>query len=106
MKALFFHRNSISYGNVTWSPPIPMRGGKFPQPHPCAANPKPTVFGRGDQPESTDPLGQLRARGYLASCFPEGDGISFDPPAGHSDVQAMADFVECFGFELTRGDHD
>jgi hypothetical protein len=58
------------------------------------------VFSREDQPETDDPLGVLRARGYLASCFPEGDGISFDPPDGKTTDQIVQDFQECLGLDL------
>lgn len=72
----------------------------FAPPHPCHENPVPTVWGREEQPNTNDPLGRLRARGYLASCFPEGDGISFEPPQGRSVDQVADDFLECFGFDV------
>lgn len=72
----------------------------FAPPHPCHENPVPTVFGREEQPDTDDQLGKLRARGYLASCFPEGDGISFEPPKGRTMEQVATDFRECFNFDV------
>lgn len=95
------HRG-VAYGNILFPLGLRhgMRGGKFPTAHPCSANPVPVVFGRADQPETTDPLGLFRSRGYMASCFPEGDGIAFDPPLGRTKVQIEADIAECFGFRV------
>lgn len=92
----YYGRSSAGYGNIIWSPAHKMRGGVLPKSHPCAGNPRPTVFSRDEQPKSADPLGKLRAKGYLASCFPEGDGISFDPPAGRAHEEILADFRECW----------
>lgn len=95
------HRGS-AYGNILFPHELrhEMRGGKFPKAHPCSENPMPVVFGRSSQPATTDPLGKFRARGYMASCFPEGDGIAFDPPAGHTRAQVELDVAECFGFRI------
>ncbi len=101
MKALYYPRLQHGYGNVTFAgAAFPQRGGKWPAAHPCSANPKPLVWSREDQPLSDDPLGRLRARGYMASCFPEGDGIAFDPPDGWTDESVRRDFSECLGFEF------
>jgi hypothetical protein len=91
----------LSYSNICWSPSIEMRGGKFPKMHPCAADPKPTVFKGSAIPPHDGPLGRFRAKGYFASCFPEGDGIAFEPPEGVTHEQIAADVVECFGFEVS-----
>ena len=100
-----YRGKGIGYGNVIWTdrrdaPGFRMRNGKFGPEHPCRDNPLPTVFSRAEQPATDDALGNLRARGYLASCFPEGDGIAFEPPDGISNEQAVQDFAECFGFEV------
>lgn len=102
MKVQFFGPvRDIGYGNIIWDGQYKARPrGQFLQPHPCHANPRPTVFSREEQPASDDPLGRFRALGYLASCFPEGDGISFDPPPGRTHEQQVADVTECFGFEV------
>ena len=45
---------------------------------------------------TSDELAQFRARGYWASCFPEGDGITWKPENGQSDEQCLRDIRECF----------
>ena len=92
----FFSRIEHGYGNVLWPNKYPMRNGKFPSEHPCHDNPKPTVISREDQPKSWDALGMFRARGYMASCFPEGDGFCFDPPKGKNTPDVVKDIEECF----------
>jgi hypothetical protein len=89
-----------SSGNLMWARPYhPMYGGKLPPTHPCANNPKPMSFGISDQPPSEDALGKFRARGYWASCFPEGDGILFQHEP-KTDEEVIRDVVECFGWEV------
>lgn len=95
----YYGRTANGYGNIIWGGAWPMRGGKFPKPHPCAGNPQPTVFANPET-HGDDPLGRFRARGYFASCFPEGDGIAFDPPAGRTVVEIIRDIEECFGFRV------
>lgn len=88
--------DGVCYWNLLWSGRWPRRGGTHPSPHPCHENPKPMAW-RGDIiPESSDPLGRLRSRGYFASCFPEGDGLAFRPPANKTLAQVELDFKECF----------
>lgn len=89
----------VSKSNIMFATHFPMRGGKFPSDHPCAANPEPSTFGT---PEPTDdPLGRFRADGYPdASCFPEGDGLCFKEDPAVSDEKVRADIVRCFGFEV------
>lgn len=92
-----------------------MRAGKFPPQHPCADDPRPTVCGKwtrinpetkertecpGEQPESSTKLGNFRARGYWASCFPEGDGITFEALHGQDDETIKRDIAECFGVSV------
>lgn len=108
----------ISSSNILWAKHHPKRGGEFPANHPCASNPKPMVSGAhrtrapgetewtevpGESPVSDDPLGKFRARGYWASCFPEGDGITFIEPDGQKYAQTKKDIEECFGWEVTAG---
>jgi len=59
------------------------------------------VFSRDEQPKSDDPLGKLRALGYFASCFPEGDGIAFMPPDGTSADAVCVHIADCFGWSTT-----
>lgn len=94
----YFSRIEHGYGNVIFPARYPKRNGKFPKTHPCHDNPEPTVFSRESQPKSDDALGQFRARGYMASCFPEGDGFAFDPPDGKTTPDIVRDIEECFGW--------
>ena len=97
----FGYLPGLGKGNLLWPKPFhPRRGGKFPRSHPCSTNPRPTVTWREDQPASDDPLGRFRARGYLASCFPEGDGICFEPPEGRASDDQVRDVEECFGWRV------
>lgn len=93
-----------------------MHGGSFPNQHPCHDDPNPTVMGKyckindtvrteipGEQPESDTALGRFRSKGYWASCFPEGDGISFEPLCGQSDDEVMSDIAECFDVLVVSG---
>jgi hypothetical protein len=101
VKVALYGRTGGGYGNIIWPGKWPRRSaGKFMPPHPCHENPEPVVFGRESQPRTNDPLGRFRALGYLASCFPEGDGIAFDPPAGKDSEQVAEDVRQCFGFEV------
>jgi len=94
-------RLGYSYWNIIWSGKFPQRAGKW-RGHPCESNPEPLVFDREEQPVSDDPLGKFRARGYFASCFPEGDGISFQPPREDVTMEKVcSDITECFGWSTT-----
>ena|ERR1700677_2778878 len=83
-----------------------MNAGKFPANHPCAPlddeAPK-----NSTQMGGSKALTAFRARGYWASCFPEGDGITLkwwdeDTPAQPDKTaeQVMHDIRECFGWEV------
>lgn len=103
--------------NIMFPRAWPMRHGKFPPQHPCSDDPKPTVMGKyrtkkpdgeweavpGEMPVSKTKLGSFRARGYWASCFPEGDGITFEALNGQDDETIMKDIGECFLVEAKRG---
>lgn len=83
--------------NILWSGRYPMRGGKFPASHPVGNGEGPGCqFGAGS------PIETFRSRGYWASCFPEGDGITFideSDPKRAPEVVAK-DITECFGWEV------
>lgn len=98
--------------NILFEKSYPMRSGSFPKEHPCSDDPRPTVQGAmrmkwadetewkevpAEQPESDTALGKFRARGYWASCFPEGDGICIRALQGQSVEQLAQDALECFG---------
>ena len=89
---------NLCSSNIIWNPIFPMRGGVFPKGHPVGG----TFTGGpgGGQIGDSDGMTAFRNRGYWASCFPEGDGITFREPEG-KDAQAMAqDIRECFGWEV------
>ena len=71
-----------------------MRGGRFPADHPVAAGDARS----NDRAEmgSSDSMLQFRARGYWASCFPEGDGITWKPENGQCNEKCLQDIRECF----------
>lgn len=110
-------REGRSYSNILFQEKWPMKYGKFPKPHPCADEPAPLVIGPhrmkqtngewqdipGEQPESNTALGRFRGKGYWASCFPEGDGITFDQLKGQDDETIMLDIAECFDCDVFKG---
>lgn len=75
-----------------------MRAGVFPNGHPAAGK-----AGHNSECGSSHGLIAFRGRGYWASCFPEGDGITFyhetdeQIPAEH----VIQDITECFGWEVS-----
>src|ERR1039458_7118708 len=78
-----------------------MRAGKFPQNHPCA--PFDDVAPNSSEMGGSKRLTAFRERGYWASCFPEGDGITLQwwdvpDPADKTEDQVMKDISECFGW--------
>lgn len=71
------------------------RGGKFPANHPVGGN----VYGADSQGGDGENIRRFRSMGYWASCFPEGDGITWKPLNGQTDEQCMADIVSAFGWD-------
>lgn len=101
------YRKGLHYGNIVWAErdkgssyyPVSrfaMRGGKFPPNHPVGGG----SVGDGQNGEGEN-IKAFRARGYWASCFPEGDGITYQPLNGQSDEQCMKDARECFDWEFS-----
>ena len=82
------------------------RGGKFPANHPCAPFDDAAPQGTGEMGGSKR-LTAFRQRGYWASCFPEGDGITLrwwdgDPePPDRTPEQVAQDIRQCFGWEVS-----
>lgn len=107
MKVKYIHgvKNKWS-SNIMWNGYWPMKHGKFPKNHPCHNMGKPMVS-VGKQKILVDPgdltgndaLAKFRARGYEASCFPEGDGITIPFPDRPAE-QVIKDIEECFGWEV------
>ena len=87
------YREGLHMGNLRWLGTFPMKGGNFPREHPAAG----VLCGfETNELGWSPPLEAFRARGYWASCFPEGDGVTWKPLSGQDDTQAMADVVACF----------
>ena len=85
-----------------------MKGGKFPADHPCAPFDDDEPIGSA-QLGGSKQLTAFRARGYWASCFPEGDGITLrwwgDDASQFpkkSAEEVIRDIYECFGWKMTR----
>lgn len=72
--------------------------GRFTPDHPAAPDAATRGNARAEVAESPS-LQAFRARGYWASCFPEGDGITWRPERGQTDAQCLADIRECFGWD-------
>jgi len=91
-------REGVAHGNILWFGKFPSHNGVFPPAHPCA--PGTAVFRRGTS-EGGEGLGldAFRARGYWASCFPEGDGITWRPLHGQNDERCLNDIREAFGWD-------
>ena len=89
------YRKGVHMGNILWSGRWEMRGGKFPLDHPVGGG-----MAGGAQFGNSPAIERFRARGYWASCFPEGDGITWEPLANQDDEKCMADIRECFGWEI------
>jgi hypothetical protein len=106
----------LSTGNIIWTERdrgdayyrvsrYSMQAGKFPQNHPCAPFDDPAPE-NSMQMGGSKKLNAFRARGYWASCFPEGDGITlywWDKPeefGAKTEAQVKQDIRECFGWEV------
>jgi hypothetical protein len=87
-------------GNIMFSRSYRARNGRFPADHPCAAGSE--VFGTvGDSQSGDGPtLKAFRERGYWASCFPEGDGITLNTKNGQAASQVINDIREVFGWKV------
>lgn len=110
----FPYHKGVGSGNLVWTErdrgsayyrvsKYAPRNGIFPPDHPAAANTQ--VFQRdlGSQCGAGERLTAFRARGYWASCFPEGDGITFQHEDERSDETVMNDVRECFGWSVIDG---
>lgn len=73
-----------------------MRNGKFPASHPIGGVSRPGEAELG----SDGKLEKFRSLGYWASCFPEGDGITFVPEKEQSNEQVDQDIKDSFGWEI------
>lgn len=90
---VFPYREKIGMGNMMWKGPrFEMRHGKFPKEHPVGGG----FRDDGDQCGNGKTIKEFRGIGYWASCFPEGDGITWKPLKGQSDEQCLLDMQNCF----------
>lgn len=104
-------REKLGMGNIIWAERdrgsayyrvsrFAMRAGKFPPDHPVGGTRHATDSSQGGSGSTID---AFRERGYWASCFPEGDGITWKPERGQTDEQCMVDIRECFGWDAAWG---
>lgn len=91
-------KKNCYYSNIIWEKKYPMRGGKFPKTHPCYNNGEldMTVFSQPKNNTGNDGLSKLRKLGYWASCFPEGDGITLQPPDNKTPEDVKKDIETCW----------
>jgi hypothetical protein len=85
-----------TYWNILWAtqsggkipPRFPMKANAFPPHHPVLAGP-------------AGCLDTFRLAGYWASCFPDGDGITFQPNDPERPLaQVIAEIEAIFGWEV------
>jgi hypothetical protein len=103
---VFPFRENRCMGNIIWAERdqgsayyrvsrFAMRGGVFPKDHPVGGRGLGDEYGQcGDG----DNINRFRAMGYWASCFPEGDGITWRPLNGQTDAQCLDDIRAAFGW--------
>jgi hypothetical protein len=94
------YQPGVAYGNILFKGTAwPMRGwNKFPKDHPFYDNIEPTTFGH--PLDGTDRLAKFRQAGYYASCFPEGDGISFQPLGNQTEEKIREDITNILQLEI------
>jgi len=103
---VFPFRDKRGMGNIIWAErdrgsayyrvsKFAGNGGRFPPGHPVGGS----VFGEGSQGGDGENIRKFRDMGYWASCFPEGDGITWRPLNGQTDAQCLADICEAFGWD-------
>jgi hypothetical protein len=108
LQVKYFHpKKGLCSGNIIWAErdrgssyyrisKYAMAGGKFPQTHPAAPGQSVNGSEMGDSPQ----LRAFRERGYWASCFPEGDGITFKFEDERTPEQVIKDITEVFGWDV------
>lgn len=110
---VFPYLEKIGMGNIVWADrdrgsayyrvsKYAGRNGRFTLDHPAAPGaPCLGISAGGAQVGDSASLKAFRERGYWASCFPEGDGITWKPLHGQSDEQCITDIRECFGWDIS-----
>lgn len=96
------YKKGACSGNILWPGKFEMRAGKFPPNHPVGGGsvPKADPLQFSSQFGTSSTIDAFRARGYWASCFPEGDGITFSHESDKTDADVAKDVKECFGWEV------
>ncbi len=105
---VFPYQEKIGMGNIIWAErdrgdsyyrasKYERRNGKFPPGHPVGGTRHVSDY---SQLGSGTKIDAFRDRGYWASCFPEGDGITWRPLHGQSAEQCVSDILECFGWDI------
>lgn len=105
---VFPYREKVGMGNIIWADRtegnsyhrtsrFAMRGGKFPPDHPVGGG-----WGNAGNAQCGDgeSIQRFREMGYWASCFPEGDGITWAPLNGQTDEQCLVDIKAAFGWDV------
>lgn len=85
MEVKFTNEAGNCTAKILWRGSYPMRGGKFPHNHPILR----------------EAMSTFRDRGYWASCYPEGDGVTFySLSEPKEDKEVIRDIEECLGFTV------
>lgn len=95
---LIGYREGVHTGNINWGTAHPMVWGKFPRTHPVGGE---FCDNPDGQCGTSEAMTAFRDRGYWASCFPEGDGITWRPLRGQDLKQTANDVRECFGWDVS-----
>lgn len=98
---LIYRPGEGTISNIIFSGTWPIYRGQFQKGHPCRGEKR--AYIRDDEyPKSRTNIGKFRSRGYWASCFPEGDGITFIPLKDQSQEQVLLDIATCFQVPVSR----
>jgi len=95
MKIKYVHQKPGKHtGNILWEKAHPIKFGIFPKEHPVGGG-----FAGSLQLGTGENIKKFREKGYWASCFPEGDGITLESN-NKSSEQVIKDIKECFGWDV------
>ena len=95
-KVVYHHyQPGVANANILWEGKFPMRKGKFPSNHPVGGPIVPD-----GQMEDNPAMQAFRTRGYWASCFPEGDGMTVKPLKEQTAGHVAMDIKDCFGWDV------
>jgi len=105
--SVYPYRADVAYGNIVWAKRdrgsacyrtsrFAAKRGHFPVDHPAAPGQLVFTPGLSGQFGTSEQLTRFRGLGYWASCFPEGDGITWQPLNGQTDEQCLEDIRKCW----------